>query len=179
MAVCVQRIILPPSTPSTWWKMNCDWKVLASWQCNSSLFFPTTLPNPLTEPPASWQDKMQTIPEKKKKKKSNPCFENFWEQFAVWRMLQAAAYKSPLTSEDMSGMISGTLLPPQHFSSLNSNGWEMPEWRAGFYGPSRKALGRRPRCPWWRRTQLSTKHPSSKNIRVLGGIKIVSKDKPI
>ena len=61
-------------------------------------------------------------------------------------MLPVAAYKSPLTSEDMSGMVSGTSLRPQHFSSLNSSGWEMPEGRAGFRGPSRKAPGRGARC---------------------------------
>lgn len=78
----------------------------------------------------------------KKKKKANYIFEYFWKQLAEWRVLPAAAYKSPLTSEDMSGMVSGTSLPPQHFSSLNSSEWEMPEGRAGFHVPSRKALGR-------------------------------------
>lgn len=42
-------------------------------------------------------------------------------------MLPEAAYKSSLTSEDMSGMVSGTPLPPQHFSHLNSRGRETPE----------------------------------------------------
>lgn len=42
-------------------------------------------------------------------------------------MLLTAAYKSLLTSEDASGMVSGTLLPPQHFSGLTSNGGEMPK----------------------------------------------------
>lgn len=141
MVTYLRRIIIPPSTSSTWRKMNCGWRVHTSWQYNWCLFFPTTLSNPLAEPPASWQDRTQTIPGGKKKK-ANYIFEYFWEQLAEWRVLPAAAYKSPLTSEDMSGMVSGTSLPPQHFSSLNSSGWEMPEGRAGFHVPSRKALGR-------------------------------------
>lgn len=170
MVMYFHRIIHPPTPAisSTWWKMNCDWRVHTSWQYNWSLFFPTVLPNPLPEPPASWQDRTQTIPEKKKI--ATYIFEYFWEHFAKWRMLPAAAYKSPLTSEDMSGMVSGTSFPPQHFSSLNSSGWEMPEWRAGFHDPSRKALDRRAKvCPWWR-ALLSTKHLLSKNRRVWGWV---------
>lgn len=63
MVTYLRRIVLPPSTSSSWWKMNCDWRVYTSWQYNWSLFFPTTLPSPLAEPPASWQDRTQTIPE--------------------------------------------------------------------------------------------------------------------
>lgn len=39
MATYLHRIILPPSTSSTWWKMNCDWRVYTSWQNNWSLIF--------------------------------------------------------------------------------------------------------------------------------------------
>ena len=59
-------------------------------------------------------------------------------------MLPEAAYKSSLTSKDMSGMVSGTSLPPQHFSRLNSSGRETLEWSAGFHGPSIKALAEEP-----------------------------------
>lgn len=119
------------------------WNAYASWRYNCSLIFPTALSEPVAEPPASWQDGTQTIPEKKgKKKKGNLCF---WEQTAEWRVLLAAAYKSPLTSEDTSGMVSGTLLPPQHFSVLTSNGREMPEWRASVHDALGEALGGRTR----------------------------------
>lgn len=49
-------------------------------------------------------------------------------------MLLAAAYKSLLTSEDASGMVSGTWLPPQHFTGLSSNGGAMPQWKARVCG---------------------------------------------
>lgn len=126
-------------TPSIWWKMNYDWRVHTSWRYNWSLLFPTTSPSPLAELPASWQDRTQTLPGGKK---SNLYF---GEQFAAWRMLPAAAYKSLLTSEDTSGMISGTSLPPHHFSSLNSNRRRTPLQRARVHGASRKTVGRRTR----------------------------------
>lgn len=49
------------------------WNAYASWRYNCSLIFPTALSEPVAEPPASWQDGTQTIPEKKgKKKKRQP-----------------------------------------------------------------------------------------------------------
>lgn len=63
----LQRIILPPAPPSTWWKMNYDWRGHTSWRYNWYLLFPTTSPSPLAELPAFWQDRMQTLPGEKKK----------------------------------------------------------------------------------------------------------------
>lgn len=77
-------------------------------------------------------------------KKSNLYF---GEQFAVWRMLPAAAYKSLLTSEDTSGMVSGTSLPPQHFPSFNSNGWRTPLPKARVHGAMGRLLAEEPGGP--------------------------------
>lgn len=73
-------------------------------------FFPTTLPKSTGWVPSFLAG--QNTNYSRKKKKAAKAATYFGEQFSEWRMFPAAAYKSPLTSKDVSVMISGTFSFP-------------------------------------------------------------------
>lgn len=117
--------------------MNCIWRAHTRWWYNRSLFFPpTTLLNPLAEPPAFWQDRTWTSLKKKKKKKGNLLLRTICRvKIASSCHLQISSHIRGYECDSFRDIFS-----PYSSSSLNSNGWERPETRAGFMVPQERPL---------------------------------------
>lgn len=107
-------------------------------------FFPTTLPKSTGWVPSflAGQNTNYSRKKKKKQQQQQPTLEN---NFQSGECSQQPPTNLLSRQRMWVWWFQGHFFPPQYFSSLNFNRWEMPEWRTGVHGAPGRALGRRAR----------------------------------
>lgn len=141
--------------------MNCDWRAHTTWWYNGSLFFfPTTLPNPLAEPPAFWRDRTWTS----LKKRSNLLLRTICRvKNASSCHLQISSHVRGYECDNFRDIFSPhssflvQILMDERGLSEEPGSWFPRK------GPLREQV-----CPWWK-LLLSTKHPFSKKTKEFWG----------